>query len=361
MLKWLGLSKLEGEDDEGPAAAPPPCSASTSTPTSTSTTKKTASSSGEGRLNVLVCDGDATHDWPGIMASRKLSDGRGMRVVQASWMDIVVVAYSDSGALVSCAPMHDTDGVVKPAVATFMPDFVIIRNQVRGPTPGCDRRNSMFGLMSANVPSMNSCLSEYMNLERPLMNGALREIEKRLGHDKFPFIAQTYYSSGNDMVISPDLPCIVKVSHAHRGMGKIKAHTQEQFRDIATVLALHPDYCTAEHFIEAEYGIRVQKIGSHYRVMKKIYTGSGWKSQFGGADLQEVPLTPEYKLWVDECAKCFGGMDWLAVDALHGTDGQDYVIEMNGAAIGLLSSSWLEDTNYMLDLVMQRMNEIYVH
>ncbi len=80
------------------------------------------------------------------------------------------------------------------------------------------------------------------------------------------------------------------------------------FSDLSTVLALHHDYCTAEPYLEPEYGIRVQKIGSAYRVYKKIFTGSGWKSQFGGADLQVIPLTDEFKLWADECAKLFGGM-----------------------------------------------------
>ena len=78
-------------------------------------------------------------------------------------------------------------------------------------------------------------------------------------------------------------------------------------------MALHTDYCTAEPYIEPEYGLRVQ------RVYKKVFTGSGilqlnitnvegWKSQFGGADLQVIPLTDEFKLWADECSKCFGGM-----------------------------------------------------
>jgi hypothetical protein len=110
------------------------------------------------------------------------------------------------------------------------------------------------------------------------------------------------------MVINPPFPCIVKVGHAHAGMGKIQCKDFDEFRDLSTVLALHLDYCSAEAYIEPEYGIRVQKLGSSYRVFKKVFTGSGWKSQFGGSDLQVVPLTPEYQLWADECSKIFGGM-----------------------------------------------------
>jgi len=60
-------------------------------------------------------------------------------------------------------------------------------------------------------------------------------------------------------------------------MGKIRIEDSTQFRDIATVLALNNDYCTGESFVEAEYGYRVQKVGNHYRTIKKMFTGAGWK------------------------------------------------------------------------------------
>ncbi len=55
-------------------------------------------------------------------------------------------------------------------------DFLLMRNQVRGPFPEQDRRNVLYGLMMAGVPSVNSLSSEYMNLERPIMYGALAEV-----------------------------------------------------------------------------------------------------------------------------------------------------------------------------------------
>jgi hypothetical protein len=58
--------------------------------------------------------------------------------------------------------------------------------------------------------------------ERPVMYGELRRIEERVGHDRFPLIAQNYYADYKQMVIAPKFPCVVKVSHAHAGMGKIK-------------------------------------------------------------------------------------------------------------------------------------------
>lgn len=88
--------------------------------------------------------------------------------------------------------------------------------------------------MHAGVPAINSLESEYMNLERPIMFGALKQIERQLGHDKFPLIPQNYYSSYKNMIIPPTLPGIVKISHAHAGMGKIQIKDSTEFRYISS-------------------------------------------------------------------------------------------------------------------------------
>jgi len=169
-------------------------------------------------------------------------------------------------------------------------------------------------------------------------------------------IDSNFYSTHGMMTISPEMPCVIKVGHAHRGMGKIQVKDQQEFRDVSTIIALHQDYCTAEEFISSDYGIRVQKIGTHYRVYKKIWTGSSWKSQFGGSGLVEIPVEDKHKLWADECAKVFGGMELLSVDALHGKDGKDYILELNGTASGFQTKDWVEDTQYLIELVLDRLD-----
>ena len=149
------------------------------------------------------------------------------------------------------------------------------------------------------------------------------------------------------------------MSHAHAGMGKIKVDNHTAFRDVATMVAVNDDYCTGEPFITPEYGFRIQKIGDKYRVMKKHFTGSGWKSQFGGSMLVEETLSDEYNEWVDECSKLFGGMDILAIDDIHNKDGTDWIIELNGTAIGILTERWKEDSQHLVSMVIEKMNNHY--
>jgi len=212
--------------------------------------------------------------------------------------------------------------------------------------------------MMFDIPSINSLESMYMDLERPIMMGALRKISKKHG-DKFPLIPASYYAYHSQMSLSPQFPSVIKVSHAHAGMGKIKVENDNHWRDVATIIALHDDYCTSEPFIDYDYGLRVQKVGQHYRVFKKVFTGSGWKSQFGGSDLQEISLTDEYKFWVDEASKCFGGMELLALDIMHGKDGKNWIIELNGTAIGFTPGVADEDNKHVVELVVEKMGKLF--
>jgi len=196
-------------------------------------------------------------------------------------------------------------------------------------------------------------------LDRPIVFGALKGIQQKLGKNKFPLIDQTYYTNHMAMVVTPDVPFVAKVGHAHAGYGKVKLTSQEAFADFKSLAALHGDYITAEPFIDWDFDMRIQKIGSHYRGFKR--TSPNWKGNTGNASiLSDMDMTEEYKLWIDECSKLFGGLDICALDLLHSkVDGKDYILELNDTAIGLVHKYEQEDMMFIRDIVMNKLEECF--
>ena len=243
---------------------------------------------------------------------------------------------------------------------TIRPDFVLVRNEARGATHVDDWRNVLFGLMYAQVPAVNSLDSIYRFLERPIVQGELNKIQKRLGADVFPLVPQSYYSSYSNMMYGSRFPAVLKVGHAHAGMGKCRVGDHHDWEDLRSVVAMtQGHYCTAEPFIEGSFDVRIQKIGTdNYRVYQRIDTSGTWKTNTGCSIINEIELNDRYKLWVDEASKMFGGLDICTVDVIHeeGTS-KEYILEVNGTSSGLLPDHAKEDNGHIRDVVLKRMNE----
>jgi len=86
---------------------------------------------------------------------------------------------------------------------------------------------------------------------------------------------------------------------------------------------------------------------------------SSGRRNWGNLTFLDHEMKEEYKVWADEVSHMFGGLDILALDVLHTTDGKDYIIEVNDTAPGLMYEHEQEDLKSIRDLVVARLNAHY--
>ncbi|OBS72351.1 hypothetical protein A6R68_13078 [Neotoma lepida] len=144
---------------------------------------------------LLVIDEPHT-DWAKYFKGKKIHGEIDIKVEQAEFSDLNLVAHANGGFSVDMEVLRNGVKVVR----SLKPDFVLIRQHAFSMARNGDYRSLVIGLQYAGIPSVNSLHSVYNFCDKPWV---MVRLHKKLGTEEFPLIDQTFYPNHKEM--KPDL------------------------------------------------------------------------------------------------------------------------------------------------------------
>ena len=99
----------------------------------------------------------------------------------------------------------------------------------------------------------------------------------------------------------------------------------------------------------------ILKIFKNKKRRKSI--SGGWKSNIGSAVLEQIAVTDKYKLWADEVANLFGGLDLVTIEIVETKSNEQFIYEVTGSQMTLMGETQEEDRRLISELITIKMQQ----
>nr|CAD7405979.1 unnamed protein product [Timema cristinae] len=143
--------------------------------------------------NLMELKVSVNFSWSKYFRGKRLHGDYDIRVEQAEFKELSLIASADGGTTVSMAVFRNGTKVMR----SFRPDFLLVRQNLRD--AGEDNRNLLLGFKFGGVHSINTLHAIYNFQDKPWVFAHLLQLQRRLGKENFPLIEQTFYPNYREM------------------------------------------------------------------------------------------------------------------------------------------------------------------